>query len=174
MKVQSGLCRCSLRLTAGGVLLWAAFLVPCRAELLENVRYSESSSAAVSAGSRATALVRKLRPAETIPVVDGRLDDACWQRPSAYLGKFRLGLTPVPAQHTREAWATYDSESLFIAVRLQREPGTALRVQTREPDNGRIWEDDEFEIFVDPFATGTAYYQMIMKAEIKFFIYIDQ
>jgi hypothetical protein len=133
-------------------------------DLLEDVRFSEPERK-----KSALAEVERLRfglpRAEPPPEIDGDLTDPCWQQPPAYLGKFRLGLTALPARHSREAWATYDDRFLYFGVKLQREPGTELRVLTRENDNPEIWEDDELEIFLDPFNTGTEYFQFIVNSE---------
>ena len=97
-------------------------------------------------------------------MIDGDLGDACWQEEKAHLGAFRLGLSPTPAAHSREAWACYDSENLYFTIKLQREPGVELRTLTKENDNAQIWEDDEVEIFLDPFGSGTTYYQLILNS----------
>ncbi|MGC9319440.1 MAG: sugar-binding protein, partial [Armatimonadota bacterium] len=103
--------------------------------------------------------------ADQPPELDGRLAEDLWEAGGAHLGSFRLGLSPAPARHAREAWAAYDQQALYVAVRLQREPGTELRVLTHEADEGAIWEDDEIEMFLDPFLTGTHYYQLILNSE---------
>ncbi len=133
-------------------------------ELLQHVTFTEQkrTEAAVPEANR---LVFALPFADTAPEVHGRLDDAVWERDDAFLGKFRLGLSETPARHYRRAWAAYDADNLYIGVRLEREPGTELRVNTREPDNSAIWKDDEVEIFIDPFNSGSRYVQMILNSE---------
>jgi hypothetical protein len=133
------------------------------AELLQDVRFVQPRQSATS-GPPADRLVFELPALEQAPVIDGKLDDEAWSLPEARLGKFRLGLSATPARHTREAWAAYDSSNLYFGIRLQREPGVPLRVNTTEPDDGKIWEDDEAELFVDPFTSGSAYYQMIVNS----------
>jgi len=134
------------------------------AELLENVRFLNPQPP--EAGLPEVDRLRFDPPrAEQPPTLDGRLDEAVWEEPGAYLGRFRLGLSATPARHTREAWAAWDDQYLYIGVRLQREPGTELRVLTHEPDVSAIWEDDEIEVFVDPFSTGTEYYHLIINSE---------
>ncbi|MGD9497323.1 MAG: carbohydrate-binding family 9-like protein, partial [Armatimonadota bacterium] len=142
-------------------LLVAAGAAP--AQLLEEVRFvrAQPPAAAVPQAER----LRFAPPrAERPPVLDGRLDEAVWEQPDAYLGAFRLGLSATPARHAREAWAAYDDEHLYLAVRLEREPGTELRVFTLEDDDSAVWEDDEVELFVDPFSSGSEYFQMIVNS----------
>ncbi|PIU63338.1 MAG: hypothetical protein COS85_16290 [Armatimonadetes bacterium CG07_land_8_20_14_0_80_59_28] len=133
------------------------------ASLLEDIRFLVGGD-----GTRLVFVDRtrhKLTETAKPPIIDGRLDDDCWQVVSAGLGKFQLGLSPTLAQHSREAWASFDTENLYLAVRLQRKTGQELRALTRESDNPKIWEDDEVEIFLDPFGTGSAYYQIIVNSE---------
>jgi len=132
------------------------------ADLLEDVRFSEPKPA--KSGVEGVERLRFELPEAAEMAVDGRLDEAVWSDPAAFLGKFRLGLSAVPARHTREAWACWDAENLYFAVRLQREPGTELRVNTREDENSAIWEDDEIEIFLDPFNSGSEYFQLIINS----------
>ena len=132
------------------------------ADLLEDVRFSDPKSA--RSGVEELERLRFELPEAAEMTVDGRLDEAVWSDPGASLGKFRLGLSAVPARHTREAWACWDAENLYFAVRLQREPGTELRVNTREDGNASIWKDDEIEIFLDPFNTGSEYFQLIINS----------
>lgn len=146
------------------ILVWALVVATCAgAELLEDVRFSDPEPP--QSGLEGVERLRfELPEAEGI-VVDGVLDEPVWSDPAAHLGKFRLGLSTVPARHTREAWAAWDAEYLYLAVRLQRKPGTELRVNTRENDNAEIWEDDEIEVFLDPYNTGTEYFQLIINSE---------
>lgn len=132
------------------------------ADLLEDVRFSEPKPE--ESGVEGVERLRFELPEATGMTVDGRLDEAVWSDPAASLGKFRLGLSAVPARHTREAWACWDAENLYFAVRLQREPGTELRVNTREDGNSSIWKDDEIEVFLDPFNTGSEYFQIIINS----------
>lgn len=139
-------------------------VAPAAAELLDQVRFSRIR-APESTVPEANRLTFDLPRVQGVPTIDGRLDEPIWQREQACLGHFRLGLSDTPARHSRKAWAAYDSGHVYVGVRLEREPGTELRVATLEPDNSAIWEDDEVEIFVDPFSSGTRYYQMILNSE---------
>ncbi len=138
-------------------------VLPATAELLEQIRFRTpaATEAPVAEGNRLHFALPQVADA---PTIDGRLDEAIWDSEQAYLGEFRLGRTETPARHYRRAWAAYDTQRLYIGVRLEREPGTELRVATLEPDDSAIWEDDEVEIFIDPFSSGTQYHQMILNS----------
>lgn len=151
------------RWSASLTILLLAITLAAHGQLLENVTFSDDR-----AGGEAAVVERvrfKVPRTAGAPTVDGELTEACWRQPGAYLGKFRLGLSTTPARHYREAWAVYDSDTLYFGIKLQREPGTELRAFVHSPDDPAIWEDDEFELFLDPFRTGTEYFQLIMNSE---------
>ena len=134
---------------------------PTDSQVLEGVR---DSSSRMKADADATVKRPSYGLPRAAPVIDGDLGDACWRDEKAYLGTFRLGLSPTPAAHRREAWACYDSANLYFALKLQREPGVELRGLIKENDDPQIWEDDEVEVFLDPFGSGTTYYQIILNS----------
>ncbi|OGV70976.1 MAG: hypothetical protein A3K19_05630 [Lentisphaerae bacterium RIFOXYB12_FULL_65_16] len=145
--------------------LLTGLLAACtlHAELLEDVRFSTGGPPA-QAPANAGVVTLEIPRVATAPVLDGELTDACWQDKQACLGPFRLGLASTLARHTREAWACYDEQNLYFGVKLQRKPGQDLRVFTKGNDDGKIWEDDEIEMFFDPFGTGTEYFQLIINS----------
>jgi len=155
------------RLSRLHVALLIALVLPgahrAGAELLEDIQFSrpEPPPAVVSEANR---LVFDLPRAEVAPTIDGRLDEPIWRDDRARMGQFRLGLSTTPARHSREAWGAYDARNLYLGVRLQREPGTELRVETLKLDDAAIWEDDEVEVFLDPFSSGTRYLQLILNS----------
>jgi len=156
-------CRLTALVLAAATVALAAAACAAHADLLEEIRFVQPEAPEVALPD-----VDRLRfappRAGQPPAIDGRLDEPVWERPGSYLGAFRLGLSATPARHSREAWAAYDDDYLYLAVRLQREPGTELRVLTLEPDDSAIWEDDEIEVFLDPFSTGTEYFQLIVNS----------
>ena len=131
-------------------------------QVLESVQFSKTAAPAVStqAGKRPTFELPRAEPRK----IDGDLTEACWQEPTAHLGRFKLGLSSTVARHSRQAWAAYDDANLYFAIKLQREPGTDLRAEVHTPDDPMVWEDDELEIFLDPFRTGTEYFQIIINS----------
>ena len=115
--------------------------IPAYADLLEAVVFSRPP--VVKSPTGGVRVHCTLPRTEAPPQLEGQLEDACWRLDKARLGQFHIGLSTVPAKHAREAWAVFDDANLYFAVKLQREPGKALRVLTRDADNGQIWKDDE-------------------------------
>jgi hypothetical protein len=96
------------------------------------------------------------------PVIDGRLDDACWQSQTA-LDNFTLNnFESTPAKKQTEAYLYYDDKNLYIAARCQ-EPGMGgLKAAERPRDDERTGDDDGVEVFLAP--RDGRYYQFILTA----------
>ena len=94
------------------------------------------------------------------PVLDGRLDDDTWN--DAALAKdFVTNRDHEAARFATEFRVVYDAEAIYVAVKAYEPNLAELRVG-QDPDNP--WWDDCIEIFVDPQATRTRYFQYIINA----------
>lgn len=82
------------------------------------------------------------------PTVDGRLDDACWQRtrPMEPFGKLTLG---TPADYQSTGYMTYDDKNLYIGVHCREPEMGRLQAQVTRRD-GPVFADDCIEIFLIP------------------------
>lgn len=101
---------------------------------------------------------REITPAvvRTAPVIDGRLDDACWESaPTAT--DFRLNTGKGPARCRTEAQICCDAENLYIAVRCE-EPETDKLTIVNRVDDAPVWQDDCVEIFIAPNAVASDYF----------------
>jgi len=99
--------------------------------------------------SATTALAKPPRypvqPVEAAPVIDGKLDDACWSYlPSA--GPFVDKNSKVATQQTALRFG-YDNQNLYIAARLEEPEMDKVKANVTERDNG-VWKDDVLEIFL--------------------------
>jgi hypothetical protein len=96
------------------------------------------------------------------PVIDGTLDDTCWQeagRVDSLTPHARVPGTDVPTVIRLCA----DPDALYIAFECW-EPDTAdLHANASERD-GRLWEDDSVEIFLDTNRDLHTYYQIIINS----------
>jgi hypothetical protein len=83
------------------------------------------------------------------PVLDGKLDDACWQGAPG-IGALRLR-TPGAADPTQpaQAWICRDAENLYVAVRCAEAAMSDVRRDVKE-DNGAVWGDDSLEVWIVP------------------------
>ncbi|MFH1904579.1 MAG: sugar-binding protein [bacterium] len=87
------------------------------------------------------------------PVLDGNLDDTCWQEAAVLSGFVLMGGKDLPANKTI-AYLTYDDKNLYLAIRCyekvldpiyQRQHKFKANVKERD---GRVFTDDCVEIFI--------------------------
>jgi len=86
---------------------------------------------------------------ETPPVIDGKLDDAVWQK-AAMFGEF-LQTQPgdnIAPKHPTEFMMGYDSKNLYLAFRVIQDKET-VRATVSRRDN--IFNDDYIGVFLDTF-----------------------
>ena len=89
------------------------------------------------------------------PTIDGRLDDAIWERAerTPLFVNTLDGSPATPASWAKIAW---DDEALYVAFDVA---DTFLRA-TLSGHDPHLWEQDCVEIMVDPDGDGLAYYEM--------------
>ena len=109
------------------------------------------------------------------PVIDGKLDDACWQaaertRPFSVLEREDAVLTGLMVQADAKfiaaaatAQVCHDARNLYVAFRVPVPPGMALKANA-ETRGGNVWNDDCVELFLDPLRNG-GYYQVLANSK---------
>lgn len=93
------------------------------------------------------------------PVIDGRLDDACWQTALPTGGFVRVLKGPEEPVPTLFQVA-YDDASLFIAVTCLEPNPSGIRAEVRTDDLSAVMGDDAVEIFLHPRLDEPTYYQL--------------
>ena len=93
------------------------------------------------------------------PVLDGRLDDPCWQEAAVGTGFVtpQAG-KPVACQTTFRV--VYDAENIYFGVRAEDPDARKAKCRHVEHD-GPLWGDDCIEIFLEPERRGMEYVQVI-------------
>ena len=91
------------------------------------------------------------------PLLDGKLDDACWQGAQKAVGFMPLGKIQ-PVQPGSEVTSCYNDTILYFGARAT-EPNMA---ELSTPH--RIWRGDSFEIFMAPDRQTNIYYQILIGA----------
>ena len=102
--------------------------------------------------------------AAVAPKIDGKLDDACWQKATQL--DFRL-LDGDSGQPKCPTWAklTATDQALYIAVHCAEPQMDKLKSQKRQRDEN-VWEDDSVEVFLRPGADpGRDYLHLILNAD---------
>ncbi len=83
---------------------------------------------------------------ERAPVIDGDLGDAAW-RQATHIERFSLIKGGEPQQQT-EAWICADAANLYIAFKCHENNVRHMTANVTQ-DNGKVWEDDCVEVFID-------------------------
>ena len=83
---------------------------------------------------------------QTPPTVDGKLDDACWQRVTA-VDTFKVAEleTTVPAK--TEVYLGFDNEALYVGFRCVQEEPSIIANQTRR--DGSFQYEDHVAVYLD-------------------------
>jgi len=86
--------------------------------------------------------------------LDGRADELAWTN-AVVIETFVAYWTNLPALTKTKAKLLWDDEYLYFHAEME---DADLFATVRE-ENGRTWDDDVFELFFRPDATGTNYYE---------------
>lgn len=104
--------------------------------------------------------LRLARQAEGI-TIDGRLDEAYWQRVqglSGHLRELHTGRKPVSGTTFQVAWGK--DRNLYFAVRCEERPGEPLNIATTRDEDSAIWDGDLVEVLLE--TESHSYYQIVV------------
>jgi hypothetical protein len=93
---------------------------------------------------------------DTPPVIDGKLDEICWQH-APRSPRFADLVSGAPAIHDTRAAVLWDDECLYVGYWIE-EPLVQARLTERD---ALIWEENDVELFV---AGQDAYYEFEINA----------
>ena len=97
--------------------------------------------------------------AKPAPVLDGKLDDAVWQRAPLVSGFIVLDTTRLARPQTsfRVLW---DDQHLYLGVRCEEPQMDKVRLVRYAHDEHSVFGHETVELFVDPNHTHDPYYQL--------------
>ncbi len=95
------------------------------------------------------------------PVIDGRLDDKCWQNQVA--GEFRDFVNFGKSKVETKVWLAYDNNYLYWAAKCY-EPDKNKIIRKHSKRDFALWEDDSMELFLAPGCDRKNYYQFIINS----------
>ena len=118
-------------------------------------------SLAVAADDRPV-MVYPAPKAKAAPVLDGKLNDACWKTPPV-VSAFTLYDQPKKLAHVQTRFrVTYDDEALYVAVACN-EPEMA-KLKKSGPgirdEHSAVFQEECIELFLDPFHEHANHYQV--------------
>lgn len=119
------------------------------AKTLEGFLPFEVASQRYTAGASAPVRNQQvLVPAtEVPPLIDGRLDDACWQSAAVAEGFFDMFNSPDLHAQT-SVRIVRDAERLYFAFRAALPDGVCKQSPTPGTRDGRLWETESCELFL--------------------------
>jgi len=97
------------------------------------------------------------------PTIDGKLDDAAWQK-AGVIDDLRV--TPAeegPSKYPTTVLVGYDDTNLYLGARVKEPHLDKLRTAAKQASDN-VFQDDSLEIFVDRGYTRSNYYHFIVNA----------
>lgn len=108
-----------------------------------------------------TSLIKQFRAVrvDTKPVIDGKLDDAVWQRAEVVTDfhQIRPGDGTEPSEPT-ELYVVYDDDAIYIAARMYDSEPQLISAPTIRHGQG-LPNDDRLVVILDPFNTRRTGYR---------------
>jgi len=96
------------------------------------------------------------------PRIDGILDDECWKQ-ATKVTMFLDTYSGKPVSEQTIAYLGYDDENFYFAFVCQESQMNKLVANIKDRD-GRVWEDDCIEIFIDPGLFPGRYYHFVVNS----------
>ena len=103
------------------------------------------------------------RRASKAPAIDGKLDDAIWQRQAMLADLAPMNLDHDVSPGTR-VWAAYDDQALYLAFHCEEPKTDQLKLDANAHDAGDIWRDDSVEVLFNPDGDNDRYYHIMLNA----------
>ncbi|MBC7289438.1 MAG: hypothetical protein H5T86_15625 [Armatimonadetes bacterium] len=91
------------------------------------------------------------------PTIDGRLEPGEWDD-AARLANFTVLGRDFPPAEPMEAYVTWDDQRLYLAFRCAQSGGLKAEARVRD---GRTYEDDAVEFFIQPDPATARYFQFV-------------
>ena len=96
------------------------------------------------------------------PEIDGKLDDAAWQRVGALEAFVPYVTTKVDSLKAQtQARVAYDDENLYVAIRCEEPQMKRLDIVGAKRDDN-VWIGDSVDVFLAPGPEQTPFYHVIM------------
>lgn len=104
---------------------------------------------------------------QALPVIDGKLDDACWKKAQAVTNFLSIDSDRLASYQTI-GYICYDDSHIYIAMKCLLPKGVRPAVEEgsplKKPHDKYCFGDDIVEIMIDPGRTLIDYYQLVVSA----------
>ncbi|MFZ4777760.1 MAG: sugar-binding protein, partial [Terrimicrobiaceae bacterium] len=97
-------------------------------------------------------------PTETAPVIDGKLDEACWKAAETCNTYYKyLAQTPIKGDPETAFKMVYDSKGIYLGIINYEKFMDKIKAKAIARDDGNLWYDDCAEIYFDPYASSIGF-----------------
>lgn len=102
-------------------------------------------------------------PTSEAPVIDGRLDDACWQTAAATVAYY-VYWKPDPGRGELKTRLrmVYDARGIYLAIENIETNLPGIRARMTARDSASLWQDDCAEIYFDPAGASVGYTRFVV------------
>jgi len=114
--------------------------------------WAGEGAGAPAAGPPSIAAVTVSEP----PVIDGVLDDGCWQQTTHVEGFWREKVDAAEPERT-EAWLCYDRRAIYVAFRCHDSKPAEIR-RNQKKRQGGMGDDDQVQFWLDVRDDGQYFY----------------
>jgi hypothetical protein len=105
------------------------------------------------------------------PIIDGKLDDACWKNAKPITDFIRLG-TNYASENRTTACVTYDDTHIYVGVKCIDSDTSSIKLSGKPAPKGMftrkrdadVFKEDSVEIFINPWGSGSNFYHLIIGA----------
>ena len=99
------------------------------------------------------------------PVVDGKLDDACWQTAPSYTTFYKyFDLKPTATPLQTAVQLCYDDHGLYVAGRMYEKNPDKIKATIRQRGDPDLWRDDCAEIYFSNTGSLVGYRKFTLNA----------
>ncbi|MFA5857497.1 MAG: sugar-binding protein [Elusimicrobiota bacterium] len=119
-----------------------------------------SAGSSIAAAQEKTLTLSK-NPGDSSIILDGRLDDKVWISTSVVTVSDFNEVNNAPVLYGTTAYFAYDDKNLYIGVMCDIKVKDSIKKDAVTHD-GKVWEDDSIELYIDPSADGNMYYRIVV------------
>ncbi|MBQ9772410.1 MAG: hypothetical protein IJW23_11365 [Lentisphaeria bacterium] len=103
------------------------------------------------------------RPAKIAPVLDGKLDDPCWQNVPEFTSTYEyFKPNPGPGKLKNSIRIVYTDQGLYMGIIHYVDNPKEIRATVTDRDNGSLWTDDCTEIYIDADAQAIGWRKFVV------------
>lgn len=96
---------------------------------------------------------------EPAPVIDGKLNEAGWQK-ARYAEKYTMLKTINKTMPPTYATILFDNENLYVGIICKTTNSATLKAVKRKKNEGDVFQAEEIEVMIDPCTGGDKYLQV--------------